>query len=1231
MDTSGYFSLEIQDLSVNLSTQPLKDISLRLDVEISNGYDVFKWNSTDKPTFSTDVLKLVQQNVDQDSSIVEDAPLYQYALGFNNGNGIQLRTNYIDLNNEVINGITNAVLMIKMISIYDNQAGGAAAPPKGKKNDAVPEKPSEEIFIQIAVPLSLLSVNPSIDFSNNFDLTQYSDTDIVMTVGSSSSIVSNKSYLNWKLVTDNDFAMYSLGSKIIKWSEATITSIPNAWALKSPDVIDPKAKAPPTAEELRKKYLENILRLITTQDKVAKFQLFVGYDDNFEEGISGEDDNEGSEEKDASFLRELFPNTPLGNGLIKFDIESANLVPLNEDIRSRMDLWSIQWSDSSLVSIHRNKARKFVELLKKKKNSSQPFYLPITIKKIPTPEGASVEGKPLVMTGKINILPIIEEEGGVVQYDLQAQIIGTGVEGEDIGGFENENIVPSLASTLTINPSLLPKPVKANALTKKTKPSELTSGSKVAEINPNRDAVQELREEISSIINRIAQEYLSMNPTSKIESNSTLPIASRPASPQGSTHSLKKGSTNAVPSFEKRNSTGLGVVEDPKTEFLNYLKNHGIFNEMKENLRPKINLIIKEKYGARGRALGKSDILKDLDTKIDDFGNPITADYNENVIESLLSELYVFLVQECNLVLNSIFGDTMINRDKEELEKNAYVNDQRETLHQQYKRLLVQAYDCFADKKYVNAENIYLECIQLINHEPTLGYNGAIVHEVYGKYGEFLAMQSANLRVSPPGQSIDVEYLQEKAYECIRKAREAMKIAYNANPNVINSSLLYVMLLVESNQEEQAEVIIHEILARELKSSNISYSLSSFDEFNGYNTDDLCPIDPKCYTILASLFSLQNSPIKARKALMLANRSYIEGNYKPPVSEHGSPRRTIVLILAETAITLFKFSIQKLGNECLKLAFDCDAAVTDKAKARGKLSKAIPHIQHLLKYAQSLGLQFSSINQTFSNQEHLERADESELVADIPEDKVVGTIAIAKSQLLLNLPQNQIIETFLSAAQIASTISIPSMVENNYFPLDSFITGGRLLLNAGRYEENLSFLLFGCSIYNSASLFLLVGITCLRLDQLKDAEDALIEANILDNRNAEVWANISLMCLTCGSYRFEEAEASLYQALRLGLNNSLLLRELATMYMSLDKLQIAEDLIRRAIANEKKQIVNPHTRKLLADILAGQNQTVKAIEGYQDIIGDESCDVKARIEAGESCCQLLLSIGRDDE
>ena len=388
-------------------------------------------------------------------------------------------------------------------------------------------------------------------------------------------------------------------------------------------------------------------------------------------------------------------------------------------------------------------------------------------------------------------------------------------------------------------------------------------------------------------------------------------------------------------------------------------------------------------------------------------------------------------------------------------------------------------------------------------------------------------------------------------------------------------------------------------------------------------------------------------------------RSFSEGSYKPDVSTHGSPRRTIVLTLAQTSLYLFKHSLVRLGQSCVALAVSSEAAVTAKATARGKPASTVPHIKYLLKRAQSIASLYAvSCAEVVPNvSDKLEQAvqlgRDSQLVADNPVDEVQAWIAVAKSLQLSGADTSSVVDAYLNAVGSSRKLPLARVKQEQIVPLEVFNQTARLLLQSGRFNQARTMLLYACGCYSSATLFMLLGVCYLRLDELEDAEAALAEANLLDNRHASVWAYLCLVCLASGPHRLVEADKCLEQALRLGQEDAQILRELATSFMSVDKLQTAEDLIRRALRREmvdstggantagngnnsavggsSKYTSNARTRRLLADILAGQNQAVRAVEEYQRIIADDGADLRTKLEAAERCSELLLSLGREEE
>lgn len=93
-----------------------------------------------------------------------------------------------------------------------------------------------------------------------------------------------------------------------------------------------------------------------------------------------------------------------------------------------------------------------------------------------------------------------------------------------------------------------------------------------------------------------------------------------------------------------------------------------------------------------------------------------------------------------------------------------------------------------------------------------------------------------------------------------------------------------------------------------------------------------------------------------------------------------------------------------------------------------------------------------------------------------------------------------------------------------------------------------------------------MGVACYRLGDLEQAEDALSEANILNNLDPEVWAYLTMVCLKVGvavggdwghmtimcsilqTRRPVEAEQALKFALKVGLKDEHLLSQIQQLH-----------------------------------------------------------------------------------
>ena len=90
-----------------------------------------------------------------------------------------------------------------------------------------------------------------------------------------------------------------------------------------------------------------------------------------------------------------------------------------------------------------------------------------------------------------------------------------------------------------------------------------------------------------------------------------------------------------------------------------------------------------------------------------------------------------------------------------------------------------------------------------------------------------------------------------------------------------------------------------------------------------------------------------------------------------------------------------------------------------------------------------------------------------------------------------------------------------------------------------------------CAVRACASTWLGAGIAYLRLQDYDNADIALMEANVMNNRHAEVWGYLTLLALHTG--REAEAEQALIWALRCELSNVQLLDEIGEQYMTMGR------------------------------------------------------------------------------
>ncbi|KAK4469221.1 hypothetical protein MN116_006795 [Schistosoma mekongi] len=106
---------------------------------------------------------------------------------------------------------------------------------------------------------------------------------------------------------------------------------------------------------------------------------------------------------------------------------------------------------------------------------------------------------------------------------------------------------------------------------------------------------------------------------------------------------------------------------------------------------------------------------------------------------------------------------------------------------------------------------------------------------------------------------------------------------------------------------------------------------------------------------------------------------------------------------------------------------------------------------------------------------------------------------------------------------------------------------GSIYLQEQKYHEAKDIYLRACKNCPTCATWLGVGKACYRLEELDDAEEALTEANYINNRNPEVWAYLSMICLKTN--RRTEAEQSYKYCIKMKLNDTSLLNEIHTLQL----------------------------------------------------------------------------------
>lgn len=180
-----------------------------------------------------------------------------------------------------------------------------------------------------------------------------------------------------------------------------------------------------------------------------------------------------------------------------------------------------------------------------------------------------------------------------------------------------------------------------------------------------------------------------------------------------------------------------------------------------------------------------------------------------------------------------------------------------------------------------------------------------------------------------------------------------------------------------------------------------------------------------------------------------------------------------------------------------------------------------------------------------------------------------------------------------------------------------------------------------CRVLPTASTWAGVGVALLRKGMLEQAEEALSEANIRDNRNPTVWAWLSLLCMLSKPARPVEADQAFEQALLHGIADTALLTELGGHFMGRGKSSLGEAAYRRALqggvepaatsgqtgGDEEGGEEKADRRVMLAEALVDVHRYEDALEQYRLVTEEAKQSSAVFLKAEEGLTDMSKKLG----
>jgi tetratricopeptide (TPR) repeat protein len=670
-----------------------------------------------------------------------------------------------------------------------------------------------------------------------------------------------------------------------------------------------------------------------------------------------------------------------------------------------------------------------------------------------------------------------------------------------------------------------------------------------------------------------------------------------------------------------KSDTASWSQEQKQKQLFYSLTSTGVYHGFKEAIKPRIQRVVRKRL-SEGTTISN--------TTTTDIDNGAESE------DAFVSKLYCELVQEANVVLAKRIQEL----DTKQLNASTATDSSVKQFTDEVGHLALLALDAECNNQWDTAVAKHQDRIDLITStaSSTTADSTLTTTACSMLSSAWFDMAKCCLLRKQQQQSSD-NSTQSRLNAGAQCVIEALQCAQSGTRDTkyIEYLQLHAAIMLEGGCLDKALSLLQDarlLCVPELQLDEVA---------NGYDSDDYsnyCP--PLLSALLCIVYDKLNKPVYARSALKcaitaLANCDTAVASTHEQQTQ-GTPRRVSVTVMQLLCDYLLQYGLYDSAAQALRVADDAEQQAVIKCNARGLQNTSTTEQRAMFARLRS---------QLALHSNDLVTAEQQAVTAtELQPLEPKGYLILLQVLELQGTSATQCASTAATALERYTTAAaVP--------PLQLLVTLGKLYSSLGQVSESKQTYLHAAKYWHAPSVWLGIGTTCLQLEQYGESEIALQYANRLDNHSATIWATLALLLLSdtdTSATRVSEATQALDYALKYGLTDVSLLRELGNAFVSIDRLQAAEAMFRRALAVttasngsysatvptsttviSSSKAASVHVRRRLADVLSAQNSVALAIEEYKAVFMCDDAPIDERQQALGRCGPLLKTLGRSHE